>query len=258
MKILYVEDNAVNLSLIQRIAQMHKHELVSYEEAEVALQKLEEGLQVDIILLDIQLAGEMDGIDFAKAVRARGWQQPIIAITAYAMMGDKERILAAGCNDYLPKPLPIAEFLTLLARYDPNINSTPPTEEAATSSPIPPDTTDNDEGPKTQPLPPKGLREKAAASPPTPQTPDPQAKQAHDSIWGAVANAPASDTDASAASDTDASAASDTPEASKSEAIPQPDDKDKEDTVPFQPERSDQDTVPITTTYDEKTAGDDS
>jgi CheY-like chemotaxis protein len=143
MKILYVEDNPVNLSLIQRIAQMNKHELVSYDEAEKALVALEEGLTVDLILLDIQLAGEMDGIGFAKTIRQRNYNQPIIAITAYAMMGDKERILAAGCNEYLPKPLPIAEFLTLLAKYDPALNpgaspapspapaAPPPSSEAA-------------------------------------------------------------------------------------------------------------------------------
>jgi CheY-like chemotaxis protein len=120
MKILYVEDNAVNLSLIARIAKMNQHELVSFEEAEQALSWLEKPENnVDLILLDIQLAGEMDGITFAKTLRGKGETHPIIAITAYAMMGDKERILAAGCNEYLPKPLPIAEFLTLLAKYDP-------------------------------------------------------------------------------------------------------------------------------------------
>ena len=123
MRILYVEDNAINLSLIQRIAQMNKHQLVSFEEAETALDALEGGEIPDLILLDIQLAGEMDGIGFAQVVRERGYRQPIIAITAYAMMGDRERIIAAGCNDYLPKPLPIAEFLTLLAKYDPQVKS---------------------------------------------------------------------------------------------------------------------------------------
>ena len=131
MKILYVEDNAVNLSLIQRIAQMNQHELISFEDAETALDFLGKGEQVDLILLDIQLAGEMDGIDFAKALRARGDRKPIIAITAYAMMGDKERIIDAGCNEYLPKPLPIAEFLTLLAKYDPTVYKSPEPEKPA-------------------------------------------------------------------------------------------------------------------------------
>ena len=126
MRILYVEDNAVNLSLIARIAQMNKHNLVSYKDAESALAALDTGLAVDLILLDIQLAGEMDGIVFAKTVRAQGRTVPIIAITAYAMTGDKERIIEAGCNEYLPKPLPIAEFLTLLAKYDPSVRKSAP------------------------------------------------------------------------------------------------------------------------------------
>lgn len=136
MKILYVEDNAVNLSLIQRIAKMNNHDLVSFEEAEQALAWLEKPENnVDLILLDIQLAGEMDGIGFAKTLRGRGETHPIIAITAYAMMGDKERILSAGCNEYLPKPLPIAEFLTLLAKYDPALQAAKP---EATPAAIPP------------------------------------------------------------------------------------------------------------------------
>lgn len=138
MKILYVEDNAVNLSLIERIAQMNKHELTSYDEAEIALAALDSGETApDLILLDIQLAGEMDGIGFAKEVRKRGYQQPIIAITAYAMMGDKERIIAAGCNDYLPKPLPIAEFLTLLAKYDPKISQGKTATQETKAAPAP-------------------------------------------------------------------------------------------------------------------------
>jgi CheY-like chemotaxis protein len=138
MRILYVEDNAVNLSLIARIAQMNKHELVSHKEAETALIALDAGLEVDLILLDIQLAGEMDGIVFAKTIRSKGRTEPIIAITAYAMTGDKERIIEAGCNEYLPKPLPIAEFLTLLAKYDPAVSKSGAVPaRAANPSPLP-------------------------------------------------------------------------------------------------------------------------
>ncbi|NJL95350.1 MAG: response regulator [Anaerolineae bacterium] len=137
MKILYIEDNAVNLSLIERIAQMNRHELLSHDEAEVALETLAQDASIDLILLDIQLAGDMDGIGLAKALRARGDQRPIIAITAYAMVGDKERILAAGCNEYLPKPLPIAEFLQLLAKYDPAQRPRPAAASTPEMAPVP-------------------------------------------------------------------------------------------------------------------------
>lgn len=142
MKILYVEDNAVNLSLVQRIARMNNHQLVSHSTAEDALSSLKDDDSIDLILLDIQLAGEMDGIGFAKKMRADGRQEPIIAITAYAMMGDRERILEAGCNEYLPKPLPIAEFLTLLAKYDPSLRkeAAPTAEGTVVTKPPPPST----------------------------------------------------------------------------------------------------------------------
>jgi CheY-like chemotaxis protein len=166
MKILYVEDNAVNLSLIERIAQMNNHSLVSYEEAEVALVELEKGLDIDLILLDIQLAGEMDGIDFARTVRQRGWKQPIIAITAYAMIGDRERIIEAGCNEYLPKPLPIAEFLTLLAKYDPVFTGGAAKEDpavvVATPTPAAANTsTQESAATLAEPAPPKGSTQPA-------------------------------------------------------------------------------------------------
>lgn len=118
MRIMYVEDNMVNLSLVQRIAQMGSHDVVSYSNGTQALEALESD-RADLILMDIELEGELDGIEVVKRLRKRGDKRPIIAITAYAMVGDKERILEAGCDDYLPKPLPISQFVGLLAKYDP-------------------------------------------------------------------------------------------------------------------------------------------
>ncbi len=117
MRIAYVEDNVTNLALVQRIAQMNNHTVVSYLEGEIALRELSHQ-KFDLILMDVELAGEMNGLQVVRALRARGLTTPIVAVTAYAMMGDREKCLEAGCNDYLPKPLPIADFLMLLARYD--------------------------------------------------------------------------------------------------------------------------------------------
>lgn len=118
MRIMYVEDNAINLGLVRRIAKMGNHDVISHANGPDALKALEIE-QVDLILMDIELEGEMDGIEVVKRLRARGDKRPIVAVTAYAMVGDKERILAAGCNGYLPKPLPVAQFLQILAKYDP-------------------------------------------------------------------------------------------------------------------------------------------
>lgn len=117
MRIAYVEDNVTNLALVERVARMNQHTIVSFSEGEVAIQELVRQ-KFDLILMDIELAGEMGGLQVVQHLRGQGITTPIVAVTAYAMMGDRERFLEAGCNDYLPKPLPIAEFLVLLAKYD--------------------------------------------------------------------------------------------------------------------------------------------
>lgn len=119
MRIMYVEDNQVNLGLVVRIAKMGNHEVINFPDGSEALKALETE-PVDLILMDIELEGELDGIEVVKHLRARGDKRPIVAITAYAMVGDKERILEAGCDDYLPKPLPVAQFLNILSKYDPD------------------------------------------------------------------------------------------------------------------------------------------
>jgi CheY-like chemotaxis protein len=132
MRIAYVEDNATNLSLVQRVANMNAHEVVNYTEGEVALNELSHQ-KFDLILMDVELAGEMNGLQVTRSLRARGLTTPIIAVTAYAMMGDREKCLEAGCNDYLPKPLPIAEFLMMLSKYDAQIQAAKGVEAATTS-----------------------------------------------------------------------------------------------------------------------------
>src|SRR5262245_46582850 len=118
MRIAYVEDNATNLALVERVASMGRHVVVPYSEGEVAAQELLRE-KFDLILMDVELAGEMGGLQVVRRLRESGLKTPIIAVTAYAMMGDREKCIEAGCNDYLPKPLPINELIMMLAKYDP-------------------------------------------------------------------------------------------------------------------------------------------
>jgi two-component system cell cycle response regulator DivK len=112
MKILYVEDNPANLYLVKRIAKAGQHEVINYIDGEEALNDFET-LKPDLVLLDIQLAGELSGLDVVRELRKRGYDTYVVAVTAYAMVGDKERCLAAGCDDYMAKPLPIQRLVTL-------------------------------------------------------------------------------------------------------------------------------------------------
>jgi CheY-like chemotaxis protein len=116
MNIAYVEDNAVNLALLTRVASMNQHTITSYMEGEIALEELSKR-QFDLILMDIELAGEINGLQVVRELRKRGISTPIIAVTAYAMLGDRERCIEAGCTGYLSKPISIPETLELLKQY---------------------------------------------------------------------------------------------------------------------------------------------
>jgi CheY-like chemotaxis protein len=103
-KIAVVEDNPDNRLLVKAILE-ERYELCEYESGKEALEKAPLDLP-DVILLDISLP-EMDGTEVLRQLRSEGplRKTPIVALTAHAMVGDRERFLAAGFDDYIPKPI---------------------------------------------------------------------------------------------------------------------------------------------------------
>jgi CheY-like chemotaxis protein len=116
VRIVYVEDNEVNLFLVRRIANMGGHEVIHYNDGQSVLEHFERD-HPDLLLIDVQLVGALDGLDVVRSLRAAGHQTPIFAITAYAMLGDRERCLEAGCTGYIAKPLPVADLVELFKQY---------------------------------------------------------------------------------------------------------------------------------------------
>ena len=118
-KVFCIEDNPVNMLLVSRIVEAEGHELVKAEDGPIAVKVLlEDGLEPDIILLDINLPG-IDGLELARRFKAdaRVAKIPLIATTAQVLVGDRERCLEAGCDDYLPKPLDIRKLREVMRSF---------------------------------------------------------------------------------------------------------------------------------------------
>lgn len=114
LKALVVEDNPLNMELMEELLLAKGWIVLKAYEVEEARKILEQGLP-DLIFLDIQLPGQ-DGLSYAAQLRAEYGTllPPLIAITAQAMKGDGEKILAAGFDYYLPKPFDFAQFYHLM------------------------------------------------------------------------------------------------------------------------------------------------
>ncbi|WP_119966946.1 response regulator [Simplicispira lacusdiani] len=116
-RILLIEDNAQNRYLANFLLESRGWEMVHAEDGPTGVAL---AAQVDpvLILLDIQLPG-MDGYAVAHALRAdpKLGAIPIVAVTSYAMAGDRERCLAAGCNGYIEKPIDPLTFADEVERY---------------------------------------------------------------------------------------------------------------------------------------------
>ena len=104
-KILVIEDNEQNLYLTTFILEKHGYEVIQAQKGGEGI-RLASRAKPDLILLDIQLP-EMDGYQVAQTLRSNPALDgvPIVAVTSYAMVGDRERVLAAGCTGYIEKPI---------------------------------------------------------------------------------------------------------------------------------------------------------
>jgi len=116
-RILLIEDNAQNRYLANFLLESRGWEMVHAEDGPTGV-ALASQVNPALILLDIQLPG-MDGYAVAHALRADPALHaiPIVAVTSYAMAGDRERCLAAGCNGYIEKPIDPQTFADEVARY---------------------------------------------------------------------------------------------------------------------------------------------
>jgi len=116
-RILIVDDNAVNLKLMRVLLTSEGYTVRTAADAEEALVTLRE-FAPRLIVMDIQLPG-MDGLALTRKLKADPATSGaiILGLTAYAMKGDEQRVLEAGCDGYLAKPIDTRTFPALVARY---------------------------------------------------------------------------------------------------------------------------------------------
>lgn len=105
-KILLVEDEPDTRELVRLTLELDGHEVVEAATAEEAIAKAHT-VRPGLILMDLSLAGQFDGLEATKRLRADPAfdETPIVALTAHAMQGDRERSLAAGCDEHWTKPI---------------------------------------------------------------------------------------------------------------------------------------------------------
>jgi two-component system, cell cycle response regulator DivK len=116
-RILIVEDNELSLKLLKDILEFQGYTIIFTDLGQIALE-LARKHEPDLILLDMQLP-DMPGTAVARQLKNDEHTRaiPIIAVTAFAMSGDRERILESGCDDYISKPFNVLDVLALVERY---------------------------------------------------------------------------------------------------------------------------------------------
>ncbi|MCW8835220.1 MAG: response regulator [Rhodospirillales bacterium] len=116
-KILIVEDNELNMKLFNDLLQAHGYDTIQTNDGRDALALAQEN-RPDLILMDIQLP-EISGLDVTKMIKADDdlKDTPVIAVTAFAMKGDEEKIREGGCDGYIAKPISVPQFLETVAKF---------------------------------------------------------------------------------------------------------------------------------------------
>ncbi len=116
-RVLIVEDNDLNMKLFHDLLEAHGYDTLQTKDGMEAL-KLAREHRPDLILMDIQLP-EVSGLEVTKWIKEDEDLRtiPIIAVTAFAMKGDEEKIREGGCEAYIAKPISVANFLQTVARF---------------------------------------------------------------------------------------------------------------------------------------------
>ena len=116
-KILIVEDNELNMKLLNDVLEAYGYEIIKTDSG-LAVLDLARQHRPDLILIDIQLP-DISGLEAVRQLKQDAQTKviPVIAVTAFAMKGDEERIRQGGCEAYLSKPISVAKFMETIRHF---------------------------------------------------------------------------------------------------------------------------------------------
>ena len=114
--VLIVEDEEDNYELLCAILEETNVKILKAHNGLEAIQLFNNNFQIDLILMDIKMP-EMDGFEATKEIRKTDKNIPIVAQTAYALSGDKERAIKAGCSSYISKPIDSSRLFEIISEY---------------------------------------------------------------------------------------------------------------------------------------------
>ena len=116
-RILIVEDNELNMKLFEDLLQAHGYSIYSTKDGLDALRLAREHMP-DLVLMDIQLP-EISGLEVTRMMKADPTLRhiPVVAVTAFAMKGDEEKIREGGCEGYIAKPISVARFIETVKQF---------------------------------------------------------------------------------------------------------------------------------------------
>ncbi|UOF01889.1 PAS domain S-box protein [Bdellovibrio reynosensis] len=114
-KVVTVDDSSDNLELVYRFLTMAGATVTCFDSAEKAIDYLE-GTEVDVVFMDLQMP-ILNGYEAVEILRKKGYRRPILALTAHAMKGERERCIKAGFSDYLVKPISRSDLIKMVKVY---------------------------------------------------------------------------------------------------------------------------------------------
>ncbi|NLJ07650.1 MAG: response regulator [Sphingobacteriales bacterium] len=114
--ILFAEDEYYNYLVVFKMLKYLNVEVIHVENGAEAVRVFKENPDIRLVLMDIKMSG-MNGLDATREIKKIRPEVPVIAVTAYALSGDREDILAAGCNDYLAKPIKMEELHEMVNKF---------------------------------------------------------------------------------------------------------------------------------------------